>query len=48
MCLEGRLQLFYGDGHEVVEKGDVVLVPACIEEVKLIPDGRVKLLESYC
>lgn len=48
MCLEGRLHLFYGDGHEVVEKGDVVLVPACIDEVKLIPDGRVKLLESYC
>ncbi|MBO4503302.1 MAG: class I mannose-6-phosphate isomerase [Bacteroidales bacterium] len=48
MCLEGRLHLFYGDGHLVVEKGDVVLVPAEIEEVQLLPDGRSKLLEVYC
>lgn len=48
MCLEGRLHLFYGDGHLVVEKGGVVLVPAEIEEVQLLPDGQSKLLEVYC
>ena len=48
MCLEGRLHLFYGDGHLVVETGGVTLVPAEIEEVQLLPDGRTKLLEVYC
>ena len=48
MCLEGRLHLFYGDGHLVLETGGVTLVPAEIEEVQLLPDGRTKLLEVYC
>lgn len=48
MCLEGRVHLFYGDGHLVLETGAVTLVPAEVEEVQLIPDGRAKLLEVYC
>lgn len=49
MCLEGHICLVYnGDDREYMEKGDVVLIPAEMEEVKMIPERNSTLLEVYC
>ncbi len=48
ICLDGYMHMDYGEDHVVLKKGDVVLVPAEMEEVQLIPASRSKLLEVYC
>ena len=48
MCLDGRLTVKYGSGAETLEKGEVMLVPAEIEEIRLLPDQRSRMLEIYC
>jgi mannose-6-phosphate isomerase len=47
MCLEGNLVIECNDEKTIVYKGDTVLVPACIDEIGLIPDSEVTLLEVY-
>ncbi len=47
MCVEGSATLQTDAGDLAVAKGETVLVPATIEEVKLIPDAEAKLLEIY-
>ncbi len=47
LCFEGALTL-KADGYTTgVKKGEAVLVPACISEVELVPDGAFKMLEAY-
>jgi hypothetical protein len=45
--LEGNLVIECNDEKTIVYKGDTVLVPACIDEIGLIPDSEVTLLEVY-
>ena len=47
MCLEGDFVIDYAGDKTVVNKGDTVLIPACIDELGLIPDRNVTLLEVY-
>ncbi|MBR1569520.1 MAG: class I mannose-6-phosphate isomerase [Bacteroidales bacterium] len=47
MCLEGCGTLEV-DGSEVpVSQGETVLIPACADDLCLIPDGATKVLTSY-
>lgn len=48
ICLDGQLQVETESGSETVHKGDTVLIPASIENVRLNPvSSTVKLLEVY-
>jgi len=47
MCLEGSLTIESNGEKTVVGKGDTVLVPACIDEIGLIPENNATLLEVY-
>jgi mannose-6-phosphate isomerase len=48
MCLEGSFSILCYNGEtETVEKGETVLLPAEIKNVKLIPDKMAKILEIY-
>ena len=48
MCLEGNVFLDSGDFKERLETGEVVLVPAEVDQIQIIPDPKAKLLEVYC
>ena len=48
MCLEGNVFLVSGDFKERLETGEVVLVPAEVDQIQIIPDPKAKLLEVYC
>jgi mannose-6-phosphate isomerase len=48
ICLEGSAFLVSGDFKERLETGELVLVPAEIEQLQIIPDPKAKLLEVYC
>ncbi|HZH71167.1 MAG TPA: type I phosphomannose isomerase catalytic subunit [Mariniphaga sp.] len=46
--LQGSYKLVYGEGEEIVEKGETILVPASLESYSLIPlSGEAKVLEVY-
>ena len=47
ICFEGAFILDYLDGKISVKKGDAILLPANLKEVKLIPEEGCKMLESY-
>lgn len=48
ICLDGQILMACGDKRERLETGEVVLVPADIEEVQLLPARKSKVLEVYC
>lgn len=48
ICLEGNAFLVSDSFKEHLGTGEVVLVPAEIEQMQIIPDGYAKLLEVYC
>lgn len=48
MCLEGYMHLEYKDEHLVLRTGDVVLVPADLDSIRLVPAVKSKMLEIYC
>ena len=48
MCLEGSAFLVSGDSKERLETGEVVLIPAEIDQLQIIPDPKARLLEVYC
>ncbi|MBQ3740135.1 MAG: class I mannose-6-phosphate isomerase [Bacteroidales bacterium] len=48
ICLDGQILLAYGDERERLETGEVVLIPAEMEEVQLLPARKSKVLEVYC
>lgn len=48
ICLEGGFYMLYDHDKMEVKKGDVILIPAEMDEVQLIPTTRSKLLEVYC
>ncbi|OIP84115.1 MAG: mannose-6-phosphate isomerase [Porphyromonadaceae bacterium CG2_30_38_12] len=47
MCTEGKFLLEAGTEKLVVVKGDTVLIPACLNEIEIIPETKTKLLEVY-
>jgi mannose-6-phosphate isomerase len=48
ICLEGSMILGYGGDKKIaVTKGEVILIPAILNLVKIYPDKKVKLLEVY-
>lgn len=48
ICTEGACRLTDNEGHELpLRAGDTVLFPASVQEVNILPDGCVKLLETY-
>ena len=47
VCMEGALNMHYGDELISVEKGEAVLVPASISNLTLEPRGEFKVLESF-
>lgn len=47
MCVEGEFSVEYQDVKTPVVKGETILIPACIDEIYLIPGGEVTLLEVY-
>ena len=48
ICLEGKAFLVSGDSKEKLETGEVVLIPAEIDQLQIIPDPKARLLEVYC
>ncbi len=48
ICLEGQVHLVSNNFNEQVETGDVILVPAEIEELKITCDTYSRLLEVFC
>ena len=47
ICLEGSAELEYGSGRENISLGEVVLIPASLQKITVIPRGIIKLLETY-
>lgn len=47
MCLEGNFVIEYNDEKTVVNSGETVLIPACINEIGLLPDTVSKILEVH-
>ena len=47
LCLEGETTVGTAGGSMKMKKGDVALVPAVLEAVKIEPKGAVTLLETY-
>ena len=48
ICLEGSAFLVSSDSKERLETGEVILIPAEIDQLQIIPDPKAKLLEVYC
>ncbi|MCL2131805.1 MAG: class I mannose-6-phosphate isomerase [Lentimicrobiaceae bacterium] len=48
ICLEGTINIQYSEGEETLSKGECLLIPACIDSVRLCPCSCSKLLEVYC
>jgi mannose-6-phosphate isomerase len=46
-CIGGQLNLAYADGQVEIKTGEVVLLPASIDQVTLTPVGEFKVLETY-
>lgn len=46
-CVHGQVTVKTGGGDEVLNEGETILIPACIDEVVLIPMKYSELLEIY-
>jgi mannose-6-phosphate isomerase len=48
VCVEGSCTIYDNEKNEVSFKaGETVLMPASTQEVTIVPNGKVKLLETY-
>lgn len=48
ICMDGKATIFDNDGHEEhIHAGETVLLAASTQEVRIVPDGSVKILETY-
>lgn len=48
MCIDGKADMRFDGGSETMNKGDVLLVPADMQEITLVPAPAASLLEIYC
>jgi mannose-6-phosphate isomerase len=46
-CAEGRCTIEYDGGNESLKAGEVLLIPAIMEHIKIIPLVKSKILEIY-
>lgn len=46
-CAEGNCTIKYDEGTEPLKAGEVILIPAIMEQITIIPQGEVKLLEVF-
>lgn len=47
VCIEGEASLQYNGGNESISKGETILIPASISDITIVPQGSVKLIETY-
>ena len=47
MCLEGNFEISGGTSSVEIRKGETVFIPAGMNDITLIPKGKVKLLEVF-
>jgi mannose-6-phosphate isomerase len=48
MCLDGRFTIqYYDTEEEKVSKGETILLPAEIKNIRLVPDGSARILEIF-
>lgn len=47
MCLEGDMEITYGEDSLTVTKGESVLIPAVINNLTLSPKSKTKIIEVY-
>jgi len=47
MCMEGNVEIEFNNEKTRLNKGETVLIPACIDELGLIPNAESTLLEIY-
>jgi mannose-6-phosphate isomerase len=47
ICLDGTASLFCKGGQETIAKGETVLVPAAVADIRLQPAPEARLLEVY-
>ncbi len=47
LCVEGDFALLYGDEKIIAQKGETILIPATMDEVKIIPAPKAKILEIF-
>ena len=47
ICIEGEFLIRWDESSEKVIKGETVLLPAMIKEIKLEPAGEATLLEIF-
>lgn len=47
ICLEGACSLICGEEITPLQAGETVLLPAVMEELEIVPDGIVRLLETF-
>jgi len=46
-CVEGVCVVEYADGSESLKAGEVILIPAIMERISIVPHGKTKILEVY-
>jgi mannose-6-phosphate isomerase len=46
-CAEGKCRIEYEGGTETLQAGEVILIPAIMEKIQIIPHGECKILEVY-
>lgn len=47
VCMEGKVNIRYEDTNTIITPGEVVLVPASINQIEVLPELASKLLEVY-
>ena len=46
-CIEGSCKINYASGAEVIQAGNVVLIPSDLKNITLTPTGNCTIVESY-
>lgn len=46
-CAEGKCVIEYADGEETLKAGEVILIPATMDRIRIVPLQETKLLEVY-
>ena len=47
VCVDGKLRIHWDGQHITMVKGEAVLVPAILKDLRLVPNPSFKILESY-
>ena len=47
LCIEGAYRMEYDGGALPVKKGEAVLIPAVIDDIRIIPEGATRVLEVF-